>query len=235
VYSNIRHVPIFDAEKHERPVLIAGCGAVGGYIAMQLLCLGVKNLTVFDPDIVELHNLPNQIFEYEDLGIPKVVGLAEAYQRKFNKSPTEGEFDLFSGRLPEDMWKARTVLMAQSMGVKPFLILAVDTMKARLEIAQHLKDSGEAWHVIETRMASSYGNVYSFDLQPRFEKWKDTLISDEGGEVSACGGAITVVPTVQAIASLAVWEYIKICVDEFASREQTDIYLKPALLSARSM
>ena len=57
-------------------VLIAGCG-IGSTVAETLVRLGCTQLTLADPDIVELHNLNRQAFRHADLGRLKVDALAD--------------------------------------------------------------------------------------------------------------------------------------------------------------
>lgn len=59
-------------------VTIVGAGGLGGPIALALGAAGVE-LTVVDPDVVELSNLHRQIqFTAADLGQPKATRLADA-------------------------------------------------------------------------------------------------------------------------------------------------------------
>ena len=44
------------------PITILGAGAVGSFTTLTLAKLGCSSLTVYDPDTVEVHNLPNQYF-----------------------------------------------------------------------------------------------------------------------------------------------------------------------------
>lgn len=50
----------------ETKVLIFGCGAVGGNIAIQLLMAGVRNLTIFDFDRVESSDCARHLFFSEE-------------------------------------------------------------------------------------------------------------------------------------------------------------------------
>ena len=54
---------------------IIGCGSVGGNIAVDLVRLGVTKLTLYDFDVVESHNLANQIYRQKDVGDSKVEAL----------------------------------------------------------------------------------------------------------------------------------------------------------------
>ncbi|MCW5933653.1 MAG: ThiF family adenylyltransferase [Fimbriimonadia bacterium] len=58
-------------------VLQIGCGRNGSLLALNLARLGVEQLTLVDPDLVEEHNLGEMegVFE-SDVGLPKAVALA---------------------------------------------------------------------------------------------------------------------------------------------------------------
>lgn len=59
-------------------VCIIGAGGLGSWIARSLAGLGVGELVLVDPDVVEEANLSHQVvFTREDIGRPKVVALQE--------------------------------------------------------------------------------------------------------------------------------------------------------------
>jgi len=62
-------------------VTIIGCGGLGGHVAEMLTRIGVGNLTLFDFDIFEEHNLNRQNFSnYMTLGKEKVIVAKEALE-----------------------------------------------------------------------------------------------------------------------------------------------------------
>lgn len=62
-------------------VLVVGVGSVGSYISEQLTRSGVGKLTVIDSDTVEYSNLSRTVYTIQDVGKPKVEGLArQLYQ-----------------------------------------------------------------------------------------------------------------------------------------------------------
>lgn len=56
---------------------IVGCGRTGSIVAHSLARMGVHNLALIDPDIVELHNLDGEGFQPNDVGSPKAEALAK--------------------------------------------------------------------------------------------------------------------------------------------------------------
>lgn len=59
-------------------ILIFGCGAIGGNIAIQLAMSGVENFILYDYDIVEESDISRHIyFKESDIGKSKVIALKE--------------------------------------------------------------------------------------------------------------------------------------------------------------
>ena len=67
----------FQPEKDNSRIHIVGCGSVGSTVAENLVRCGVTNLTLWDFDHVEAHNIVNQMFRQKDIGKPKVEALAD--------------------------------------------------------------------------------------------------------------------------------------------------------------
>lgn len=61
----------FQPEKVEARINIVGCGSVGATLAENLVRLGITNLALWDMDVVNPHNLANQISASRILAAPK--------------------------------------------------------------------------------------------------------------------------------------------------------------------
>jgi molybdopterin/thiamine biosynthesis adenylyltransferase len=74
-----RHAEVFSphASGHWH-IDVIGAGAVGSAIVLQLAKLGLEKIRVWDPDVVEPHNLANQRYLQADIGAFKVEALARA-------------------------------------------------------------------------------------------------------------------------------------------------------------
>ena len=59
------------------PILIAGCGSIGGAVVEPLVRLGAERLVLVEPDGYELHNLNRQPAALADVGRNKAQVLAE--------------------------------------------------------------------------------------------------------------------------------------------------------------
>jgi molybdopterin/thiamine biosynthesis adenylyltransferase len=56
--------------------LVAGCGALGSRIAVDLARLGAEHLSLLDCDRVEEKNTRNQLYTFRDVGATKVAALS---------------------------------------------------------------------------------------------------------------------------------------------------------------
>jgi len=57
----------------ESSILIAGLGSIGNPIAMAAIRAGAENLTITDPDVVNIENLPRQHYTIQQVGINKAL------------------------------------------------------------------------------------------------------------------------------------------------------------------
>lgn len=58
-------------------VLVAGAGAIGNYVALNLALSGFKNIDILDFDTVVYHNLARQILFYGEVGNKKAIALSK--------------------------------------------------------------------------------------------------------------------------------------------------------------
>jgi len=62
-------------------VVIAGCGAIGSWIAILLTHMGILNLRLIDKDRVEIHNVSTQAFTPRNVGQYKTRAVQEQLYR----------------------------------------------------------------------------------------------------------------------------------------------------------
>jgi len=63
-----RQLDIVSSEELDFPITLIGCGGIGSPVAMALVKMGCGQISLYDPDCVEAHNLPNQMYRLEDVG-----------------------------------------------------------------------------------------------------------------------------------------------------------------------
>lgn len=179
---------------------IIGCGSVGSAVAEMLARLGITSFVLYDFDIVEPHNLANQMFVHSDIKVPKV----EAVKRIITDINPEANatIEVFGEGY-------------SNQNLNGYVFLCVDNIDLRREIC------------INNRMNRAIKAVYDFrtrleDAQTYAADWKDlrqvaNLIKtmefshDEAHAatpVSACGTELGVAPTVRMVVTLGVCNFM---------------------------
>jgi len=64
------------------PIAVAGVGAVGRQVVLQLCSAGARNLAFYDHDTVEESNIGPQGWRRDDIGVPKVEALLGDIERQ---------------------------------------------------------------------------------------------------------------------------------------------------------
>jgi molybdopterin/thiamine biosynthesis adenylyltransferase len=221
-------------------VHIIGAGATGSRVFAAILELGMKNIHVYDPDVVEDHNLANQIYMARDINVPKVVGCGNFLCDKLGYAIPPDTF-FFHER------KVTAAYIAENNLKGGVVFVLTDTMDSRRQIVNALvgrctkalkagpSELAEApMLIIETRMASTHGAVYTinpFDKNAHTQ-WLTTLVDDSDEdtiEVSPCGTALSVGATASLIANYAVWQMMQFFVDPLSLQPKIELFFKPTL------
>lgn len=71
----MRQLGWYNPEDRNDAVTFIGVGGVGSFAAFAAAKLGIPNITLIDPDDVEIHNQPNQMYDEDDVGAAKVDAL----------------------------------------------------------------------------------------------------------------------------------------------------------------
>ena len=121
-------------------VTVIGCGAVGSFTVLTLAKMGVADITVYDGDTVEEHNLPNQWYKPDHLGMNK----------------TDALWDIIHDFTGVEL-KAN-VHHYDHETLRSIVICCVDTMDTRLKIWREVKKY-EPELYIDTRMGAEVGKV----------------------------------------------------------------------------
>lgn len=187
-----RQLDIFSPSKFKKPITVIGAGATGSYIVWLLAKMGCQDITVYDFDEVENHNLPNQVFGLEDVGKKKVDALAKAVEAGTGI-------------------KIKAVSKKFSKGsLKGIVFVLTDTMESRKTIWESsIRYQLKVDLMIETRMEAEGGRVYA--IKPAMPKqiaaYEKTLYSDAEAEESPCTRR-AIAPTVATLAGIAVFTMI---------------------------
>ena len=99
VQCHDQHVSMWNRLR-KSTVLIVGLGAVGTWVASNLVESGVENLILVDPDIVEISNLHRQYgYRYQDIGKKKT----EALKGRLKEYNSDLNIDTYNLALDENM------------------------------------------------------------------------------------------------------------------------------------
>jgi molybdopterin/thiamine biosynthesis adenylyltransferase len=182
-----RHQELFDPHTFNTPVTIIGAGATGSWLALALAKLGIDNISIWDFDKVEEHNVPNQAFGIGDIGRAKVASLADIIEQN---TGTE-LLSIYNKEFKDQRLQGIVFLM-------------VDSMKARKEIFDNsIKMKSAVKLLVEPRMGLNEGRIYNvnpMDLN-HIKRYEECWYSDDEAEVSACGTSQTVITTALAVSS----------------------------------
>jgi len=153
-------------------VTIIGAGGIGSPTTLALAKMGVSHIVVYDDDSVELHNLPNQLYRFSDLGKAKVEGLKEICQD-------------YAGVLIETKPERFDAGQHSLSGV---VVSGVDTMAARKEIWQRVKYNPAVSLYIEARMGAEVARIHTIKpCDPDSVKWyESTLYTDSEAVQAPC-------------------------------------------------
>lgn len=181
-----RQLDLIDPQKLiEMPIHVIGCGGIGSATALYAAKMGAHNITLWDFDNFEMHNLPNQMCRIEDLNKNKAEAVADII-KDFEDIEVEPIPERFDGDIEPNS----------------VVIMAVDSMKARKEIWGMLKKS-MASIVLDGRMGLTALNVYSVipTNKLQVDLYEKTLWDDDEVAEVPCTAKATIF-TAGTIASL---------------------------------
>jgi molybdopterin-synthase adenylyltransferase len=175
----------FDPARHGGRVTLIGAGGIGSPTGLALAKLGVPEIDVIDFDTVEVHNLPNQMFDAAMIGESKAWALAEAMR---SYAPTV-EATAYHGKAT-----AGGIYVADedaADGVKQILprgivVSALDSMEARAHLWEAVKDEAYLDLLIDARLGGEAIVVYAVNPHRDAEFYEETLHSDEDGVELPC-------------------------------------------------
>lgn len=190
----------FQPEKVRDRIHIIGCGSVGSAIAELLVRCGLTKITLWDFDIVEPHNVSNQMFRQIDIGKPKVEALRDML---VDINPDVAD----TLELKPDGWNGEKL--------SGYLFLCVDNIDLRREIVEKHMHSLDVKAVFDFRTLLTSAQHYAADWV-NYRQKKGLLASmqfshEEAAEetpVSACGVTLGVVTTVRSICELGVNNFL---------------------------
>jgi molybdopterin/thiamine biosynthesis adenylyltransferase len=109
----------FDPTSSQTKLTVVGGGGIGSLFTLMAGKLGISKIVIYDDDLVESHNLPNQLFPLDSFGYYKAEALADTLE-KFTIAEAE----------------AKTERVTKDTRLRGLVVSGVDSMAARKEIAE---------------------------------------------------------------------------------------------------
>lgn len=190
----------FKPELVDDRIHIIGCGAVGSTVAEMLVRFGLKKISLYDFDVVEAHNVANQLFTESDIGKLKVDALLEhledishgvsrsvrVFNRGYNEQPLNG-----------------------------YVLLCVDNIDLRREIATKCKTNKmiKAMFDWRIRLEDSQHYAAAWDNTRQVESLIDSMAFSHGEAAantprSACNLELSVCPNIRIICAVGTQNII---------------------------
>lgn len=185
----------FDPKKVNKPCHVIGCGSIGSNVADLLVRYGITDITIWDMDKVEPHNIVNQLYDEYDVGKFKTEALAE---KLYKINP----------------------LLKQTLKIKEeytneiltgYVFMCVDKVEVRQNIVEKnfMNQSIEA--VFDHRTTLLEGQCYaalwgSYKMKESLRKSLDFTHDEAKANtpVSACGFELSVAPVVRMTSELNI-------------------------------
>lgn len=223
----MRHRSVFDPAQFKGRVGIIGVGALGSAVALNIAKLGIENITLFDSDVVENHNLPNQV-----LFGPHNVGHLKTESAHAMLWSLTGIHVTTRGAVASKSDLRET-------GVTHAFV-CVDSMLARKAIfKQAIWMNPQVVFVAEGRLSSRTGMSTAFNPQDigHSKEYLMRLYPDEDvvHDRGACGNILMLGATAMMLACQMTWQFINHCTDQPYTQEIAVDYSKMSVESAGNL
>lgn len=159
----LRQQDVVDAGRLSNlPVTLIGLGAIGSVTGLYLAKMGVVNLTTFDADVVDEHNVSNQAYGMSDVGLLKADAFSILVENQ-------------TGVLPNTIG-----LRYDGRQLSGVAISAVDSMKSRETIWKSVRDQPQVQLYLDARMGLETLVVYAVRPQVREDRiaYSQTICND---------------------------------------------------------
>lgn len=159
-------------DQMRKSVLVIGAGAIGSFYSMTLAKMGFSDITVFDNDTIEEHNIANQIYPVTMIGKPKVEALSIVCMQY-------GGINLKPKKM---FWTPEKAFLAD------IVVSAVDDMDVRKNIWDFYKDK-DIQCFIDGRMGAQVYRAYSVDMEDdrEIKLYEESLYPQSEAAPEPCG------------------------------------------------
>lgn len=195
----LRQLDIVAPKKLGFPVTVIGAGAIGSAAVLTLAKMGCSNIAIWDEDILEDLNIPNQLCKPCMVGKPKVEALTELVY-ELAEVEVKQIFRRYAGQ-----------------NLKGVVIVTVDNMTCRQNVWKRAKLNQKIPLLIDARMGAEFARIYT--IRPtnvdEADFYEENLYSNDEAERLPCSArSIVYCPTVCA-------GLIALQIKKFATNEPT--------------
>ena len=178
--SFLRHGAFFGPEDSQERILnIIGVGATGSWVGYLAAKMGWQHFRVWDADTVESHNLPNQIYDISQVGMPKV----EAFKQKLLEFNPTVQVETYNEFYTSEKYRNE---------LEDYVFVGVDTLFARKDIMEGAKSHLLIEGIFESRMGFQHAEINYLDpaYPSQVDEYLSLLKTDDEVEESACNARI---------------------------------------------
>lgn len=186
----------FNPEKVTDTCHIIGCGSIGSNVAELLVRYGIKNLTLWDFDIVEPHNIANQLFFNDQIGERKTEALSNILLR-INPDLKLTIKERYSDEI-----------------LSGYVFLCVDSIEVRQQIVDNNMRNNSISTMVDFRTGLFQGQSYFADWKAKVnrENFRKSMdFTHEEAEINApttaCGTSLGVSPVIKATAIAGICNF----------------------------
>ena len=160
---------------------IIGTGAIGSFVAMALSKMGFTDICTWDPDKIEEHNIANQMFPVDSVGMKKAIA-TRAMVKQFSGT------DISTLSLKASGNSISRQLDALYRGKMQIVILAVDSLDTRKAIAECLYMRPDM-AIVDARMGALTYRVMGLqtNLAADWGPYRNTFVADSLAVQEPCG------------------------------------------------
>lgn len=155
-------IDIIDDRKLSVPIHLIGCGGIGSWTALMLAKMGCSDITIYDFDEVEDHNIASQFYKSSQLGYLKteclVSNVYEQTDIELRVGDVKKEGDIDNG----------------------IVIVAIDTMKGRWKLEKMFRHKN--LQIIDARMGGLQAEIYNC----MSGNYKPTLVASAEAQHELC-------------------------------------------------
>ncbi len=188
----------FDPGTFNEMVHIIGCGSVGSNVADLISRFGIAKFCLYDFDVVEEHNLVNQMFTRKDLYKPKV----EAVKEHILDINPEADITIFKEGYKDQILFGHIFLCVDNIDVRRQIV-----------VANKFNSAIKAFYDFRTGLTDCQHYAANWNRMDHKKALLNTMdfTHEEAGKAvpkSACHVSLCVAPTVRLVSNIGVCNFI---------------------------